>query len=827
MKIIKNFLHKKIRSISKKKLVLTFMVFVAMLFIFVPSALAVEKPNVGERILAGMVNAFASGLNLIVKGLGSPIDKLVFNMSQEKTMGLTILANGKLGQYILEIYQTILWIAASAFVPMGLVVGIDFVRSQDNAQHKAVLKERLLKFVLTFILLTSMPLIMDTIFSANSIAVDVFKDLGINSLKTSGIDIKDGFLVSAFQEKATKSGALLDSCIFIMSVILNLWLVIYYMLRDLSISYLLLLFPIVTIFYPFKKGMVSGWFREMSSNILSQTIHAGIMAIVFGMCATLTNVGKVEDATTLYDSIFALVAFASVIPMTATVKRFVGLEGQVGAASSMAGLGAFMGTMALAGGVANSVKQGYGNIKEGAAELKDLNAQESMSTKNVSRQTSVDSKQLPSINSGSLNLDRGQALSLEEIQGKKAEARRKITQGVVGLGGSAYAGGVMALGSSVFGVKGAAAGAAGGIMVGGAVGNKVGKAAYNTSTSVANDIADGVFGDGNRPELKSVFEGNENYFNGSFVKSAVSGTLTDDIKDMPGKIISNAKNSYNNLMDNKEAIANAIPSDEEKPIITDNYTGLTNDSLQGTTYKEQEQKALLLKKKYERLGQYDKAFRAYAKHTPTRKSPEELENISKEDQLYMYRDKTMSVAFTEKEVEVERDGKQELEIQREVHWTGAGDSSIVRPQVEAVTFNDGSTDLTPNRVNEIRHQAIEKAMMEFPITVDAESPKGKEQKVFQDKMANQYFNTGLKNEQDRIVKLRVELGSNRAYSTTAPKEYRPIPSTNQSAADIQRANIEKLNSLTVELEKQASELHQQFGDKVKYDPNGTLLGSRF
>lgn len=780
MKIIKNFLQKSIRSISKKKLILTFMVFIAMLFIFVPSALAVEKPNVGERILAGMVNAFASGLNLIVKGLGSPIDKLVFNMSQEKTMGLTILANGKLGQYILGIYQTILWIAASAFVPMGLVVGIDFVRAQDNAQHKAVLKERLLKFVLTFILLTSMPLIMDTIFSANSIAVDVFKDLGINSLKTSGIDIKDGFLVSSFQQKATKSGALLDSCIFIMSVVLNLWLVIYYMLRDLSISYLLLLFPIVTIFYPFKKGMVSGWFREMSSNILSQTIHAGIMAIVFGMCAALTNVGKVEDATTMYDSIFALVAFASVIPMTATVKRFVGLEGQVGAAASMAGLGAFMGTMALAGGVANSVKQGYGNIKEGAAELKDLNAQESMSTKNVSRQTSVDSKQLPSINSGSLNLDRGQALSLEEIQGKKAEARRKITQGVVGLGGSAYAGGVMALGSSVFGVKGAAAGAAGGIMVGGATGNSLGKVAYNTIATGKEMASDKMFGAGVRPD---------NLDDALSILGECKGRLTAE---------------------------------------SNKALGLDNEVLDSSPeFLEKERKALALKKRYERMGNPDKAFRAYAKHTPTRKSPEELENISKEDQLYMYRDKTMSVAFTEKEVEVERDGKQELEIQRDVHWTGAGDSSIVRPQVEALTFNNGSTDLTPSRVNEIRAQAIEKARMEFPLTVDAESPKGKEEKVFQDKMASQYFNTGLKSEQDRIIKLRVELGSNRAYSTAAPKEYRPIPSTNQSAADIQRANIEKLNSLTVELENQASELHQQFGDKVKYDPNGTLLGSRF
>lgn len=812
MKRCISYLLDKYKKTNKKQVVITFGLALLISFVFAPHALAADKPNIGERILAGMISTMADGINAILQGFGASIDKLLYNVGNEKTMGLTLLANNKLSTYIFSVYQVILWLAALGFVPMGLVIAIDFKRSQDNSQHRAILKERLIRFVLTFILLTSMPVLMDMLFASNNIVVGVFRDLGQNILASSGVKMDKGFLVDSFQQKASTSGSLLDACVYMMSVVLNGWLVFYYMIRDLTISFLFLLFPVIAIFYPFQKGKVVGWFKEMCSNIYSQVIQAGIMSIILGMCATMSNFGKVADNTTMYDSLFALVAFASIIPMTGTLKRLVGLEGSVGAASSMAGLGAMMGAVALARGATTSIKQGIGNIREGRAELKDLDAQESMLKKNVGTESSVDNKELSPIHAQP-------QLNMEQIQSKRADARRKITQGAVNLGGSAWVGSTWGIGGSVLGGKGAAAGMAAGVMAGGYVGYKAGKHIYNKTASVMSDVGDGVFGDGNRPEIKSLSEGNEKLFNGSLAKSTFAGTLGKDLKQMPGKIKSNSKNMYNNFQGNLQAISDAVPDHENEAEIrkgiTDSYTGLTNDAIEGTDFKDQEEKALLLKKKYERLGQPDKAFRAYAKYTPNRKSPEELE---KTEGLIMYRDKNMSVAYTQKEVEVDVNGKKEKQIQRDVHWTGSGDPSIVYPQVQPITFNDGSTDLTSDRVNEIYELSQVYANEVAPVTLAKGDTGYEDQARLNKQIQTQYYNQSVKTEQERIVKVRVELGSNRAYIPTAPETYKPIPNATRAPLEASATKVQELDSISQKLKEEASRLASLHGEKVQ-DPN--------
>lgn len=815
MKQFARYVLDKYKKINKEQFVITFGLALLITVVFAPHALAsADKPNIGERILAGMVNAMAEGLNAIVSGLGT-IDKLLFNVGNEKTMGLTLLANDKLSTYIFRVYQDILSLAALAFVPMGLVIGVDFVRSQDNAQHKAILKEKLLRFVLTFILLTSMPVIMDMLFTVNNELVKLFNATGQTVLQGSGVDIKKGFLVEAFQKKAL-DGSLLDACIYMMTVVLNGWLVFYYMIRDLTISFLFLLFPIIAIFYPFQKGKVVGWFKEMCSNIYSQVIQAGIMAIILGMCATMSDFGKVDQPTTMYQSLFALVAFASIIPMTSVLKRMVGLEGNVGAASSMAGVGALMGAMALVKGATTSIRQGVGNVREGRAELKDLNAQEQMLKNNVSTESSVDNKELSPIHAQP-------QLNMEQIQSKRAEARRKITQGAVNLGGSAWVGSTWGIGGSVLGGKGAAAGVAAGVMAGGYVGDKAGKKAYDVGANLKEKGQDIAFGVGVRPDLNGITEGNEQIFKGGLAHSIATGNFKDDF----GNSISTIKGNLSNMKENVNGNyiktktlkdLQGIRTKEDKELIANRYAGVDNEIFdKDPEFQKQEQVAMATKKRYERLGQHDKAFRAYAKHTPTRKSPEELEKI---EGLMMYRDKDMSVAYTQKDVEVDVNGKKEKQIQREVHWTGAGDPSIVYPQVQPITFNDGSTDLTSDRIREIYDVSQSYADSVVPITENS----SKEDKALNSQMQKQYYNQAIKSEQERIIKVRVELGSNRAYIPTAPETYKPIPNANRAPLEESASKVEELDSISQKLMEQASRLASVHGEKVQ-DPNVYVTGN--
>lgn len=816
MKQFARCLVKKYKKINKKQFAFTLGTALLITLLFAPHALAsADKPNIGERILAGMITTMADGLNLIVTGFGSSIDKLLFNVGNEKTMGLTLLANDKLSTYIFGVYQVILWLAALAFVPMGLVIAIDFKRSQDNSQHKAVLKERLIRFVLTFILLTSMPVFMDMLFASNNILVGVFRDLGHNILASSGVKMDKGFLVEAFQQKAT-NGSLLDACVYMMSVVLNAWLVFYYMIRDLTISFLFLLFPITAIFYPFQKGKVVGWFKEMCSNIYSQVIQAGIMSIVLGMCATMSDFGKVDQPTTMYQSVFALVAFASIIPMTGTLKRMVGLEGSVGAASSMAGVGALMGAMALAKGATTSIRQGVGNIREGRAELKDLNAQEQMLKKNVSTESSVDNKELSPIHAQN-------QLSMEQIQTKKSEARRKITQGAVNLGGSAWVGSTWGIGGSVFGTKGAAAGVAAGVMSGGYVGDKVGKKSYDVGASLSDKAQDIAYGVGVRPDLNGVTEGNKKIFEGGLAHSIATGNFKEDVSNATNVVKGNLSNMYGNVTDNhsqkktlREEQSNRTK--EEKELIANRYAGVDNEIFdKDPDFQKQERVAVATKKRYEKLGQHDKAFRAYAKHTPTRKSAEELEQI---EGLMMYRDKDMSVAYTQQEVEVDVNGKKEKQIQREVHWTGEGTPSIVYPQVEPITFNNGSTDLTSDRIKEIYDVSQTYANQVAPIN----ETSSKEQIALNSQIQKQHYNQSIKSEQERIVKVRMELGSSRAYVPTAPETYKPIPSANHTPLEESATKVQELDSISKKLMEEASRLASVHGEAVQ-DPNIYVTGN--
>lgn len=784
----------RIKQVNRKHL-LFILIFAVVLIVGFPTVTyaASDPPNWGEKILSGMVRAFAEGLNKILTAIGRPIDRLVYNMKGtdfDNTMGLTILdKNSAVSQYIFGVYKNIQWLAAVFFVPMGLWIAVDFVRAQDNSQKRAVLKERLLKFVLTFILLTSMPIVLDMMFALNDAIVTFFRGMGLNAINNTNFNsLNGGLLVSQFQQKANEEKTLLFALIYLMSTFLNVWMLFYYMVRDITISFLLLLFPIISIFYPFKRGMVANWFKEMAANIYTQAIHAGILSIVLGLAYKTDSITAITDST-LYQSLFILVAFGATIPMTGVAKRFLQLEGSVGGGATLAGVGAMMGAFTLAKGATNSIKGGIANFKEGKAELADLKSHERLQDKGAIS-SSVSSGKLSSVESKPLSsVNQGIAMSQDEMDMKKTQATRKMLSGAAGLAGAGYVGSMMGIGASVFGLKGAAAGAMTGTVAGETLGSKGVAVGYDKSIQAAHWGADKLFGEGIRPKLKDIKDGNVEVFQGK------------GIKDTMNNAWNNAKNMGSNLAYNADEIIDKALDDDPvaRQDLRDETTGLGGDVLYGTDFKAKEEKAVLAYKKQMLLGNPDKAWREYAKHTPKRSSKEELEKLIKEGQLQMYRDKDMSVAYSQSKDE-------EGNIIRKVHWTGKGNPELTSPITEKVHASmDGSLDASPERQREINDIAKKYAM-----TINPDVKSSQYNQAFHSK-----YNELMSQNKERTLKIRSELGINIASVDQSPTPYTPVPRTNTES--VLRRELEVRDNIKETLELQKQKLDEMM---IRYGQTG-------
>lgn len=828
---IKKFLMDINKKFNLKVFVLTFVIICINSQLFPTLVKAAETPGMVEKSLSALLRGFAWAIQeTVIQPSGRPIQTLVFNqgVTAGAENGIQLLSGNSLSTFMISIYSQIQWIAATFFVPMGLIIALDFKRSADNAQHSAVLKDRIIKLCLTFVLITSMPILLNIIFQFNNVIVDVFNNIGTKKIKEASgfINEKNGtMLMDAFKERAQTNKTFLDGALYLMSSVLNLWMLIYYMVRDLTIGFLFMLFPIVAIFYPFSKNMVTTWFKEMSSNILTQAIHAGILCIVIGMAASF---GKTPN---LYQQLFVLVAFGSLIPITATIKRLVGLEGSVGGASSMAGLGAAMGTVALAGGVLKSGKSAAANVVGGAGELRILNAEKKSilngSDGEVSSSGSMD-KELPSVNQGNglavPTTDRDR--KLQDLKARQVQAHKKIFQGVTASSVGALSGGVMAIAGGGLGGKTAMAGAAGGLIAGAALGTVAGGVAHDSSMSLGYSAI---------KKGKDIV--NERKFNGSEDR--------DTIQDLDGNVtgsrelVDEAKGVYQEFDKDKQFTGLTTETDIAKGEVgrqairrermnqrEDERLGVNNEALKSDpeAYKK-EKKARQLYNKYTSLGQNEKAFRAYAKNTIIRKSPEELQKISENKDngdMMMYRDKDMSVAYTEKMVtEEDSDGNISTNPQRQVQWTGAGDSSLVTPNVAPVTFNNGSKELPPELIKDITVRAETMAASAVDGKSDISKMNDTEKMVYNQVKSTQFQN-GVKTQQERIVRLRVDLGSNNAYMPTAPKNYVPIPSQAQKQVGQSVGKIEGLSEQKQSLMNEMSNFNNERG-QIKLD-TGNLAG---
>ena len=646
-------LRKPMYKRNKKVILISSISTIALILFFIPLYFNAGLVDILEEALstalASLIRLIGNKLSGLLNDMEVGIEALVFNVENFtqptilSNLNVSLLRDNTLSQQLFSIYTLFVYIATVVMSVLGIWIAVDFVKTGEDPKHKAVLKDRIKKLLISIVLLTSLPVLFDELMVINQLIIDVFRLVIID---TVGGNQFDGlFLSDVFK---TMSEAAKDdiplAVIYLMSVFLNAWLVIFYMIRDLAISLLFIIAPVICVLLPYRTDLVVKWFKEMASNIFTQAIQAMILAIVIMIASVLT---KSEG---MYDRIFALVAFCSFIPMTASVKRALGLEGEIGAAKSSAGVGAMFGAMALAGAAYKGAKGSISNIRGYNEDIKNIKAEQDLLKKSdfVANHVGGPMKGQPGGVQGNLvgavgsgpgkkpfdngtegggrgvgldpnnrsatnrnfgvdvqgdydNLRNGGYTATSrarQLQGMKANARRQRNKAILGGVTSAFGGALMGAGAAVYGNPVGSYMAAN---LGSDIGSDVGEISAGVATTgVQAGIEAGKdwrYGAGIRydgeqnPALRSLFEG---------------ASLSSTPKDL-----------FNIAKSNREINKQVIESNKSKEgYAAAHYraTGLDPSTMTEKQFMT-ERVAVLGRNTRERMGRFGSANRFYAKNT--------------------------------------------------------------------------------------------------------------------------------------------------------------------------------------------------------------------
>ena len=631
-------------SLNKKVVLLIAFTIAISIFLFYPIFFNADiGETIGNMIESGfawVVRVVGDGIQTIVSGFGKNMDELVFNVkggfkdgSTLGDMNLTLLKGKVLGNNLLKLYDLFLTMAIGILVAYSSLITIDFIKAGDDSRYKSMLKSRLIRLCVTIVLLVSLPSIMDLLFSINQALLDTFR-LFINATLQEVPSVNEPFLMDTFKSLSKENGSLVLAFVYVVSGFLNVWMIIFYMIRDLTISFLYILAPIIVVLLPYRIDLVKNWAKEMASNIFTQSIHA----IVITICLSMVNGLSSSDTSNLYDEIFCLVTFAMFIPITGIVKRALGLEGEIGAAKSSAGLGGAIGAISLAGLTTNGIMGKYHSVKGAVDDLKNVNSEITAAHKsdfsasadnNVSNYSAnsrvasnqeISPGQVPPSNIGTRYAQfsglphqdyddntYSASTKMNELKGMRSQARRKILKeiggGVFGTIGAT----TMAIGSSAYGSPmGTMMAARMGADTGNFAGEFVGTGADKVGSFASEKVQDMAYGkniryDGEqRATLKSLTDGIEN---------------GNSLGDKARIIKQNYDSNIERIKNTKDDVAN----------VENSYANGTLEIPDGLTYEQYSKEKIALNKRdsLERRGEFDKARRSYVKNTYDRNNTDE------------------------------------------------------------------------------------------------------------------------------------------------------------------------------------------------------------
>lgn len=733
--------------------------------------------SIGKMISEGiswLIIIFGKGIESIATLMGGSIDKLVFNIPKGKSMtygyvnlktsiDLSLIRGNALSNSMFSIYKTMQILGTCVISVSCIWITVDISRAGEDTKRKAQMKDRLTRLIITFFMMTSLPVFMDILLVINAVIVDIFRSLVTDLPMFTNLKFDKPFLMSTFLDLAKKAadGEIVYATMYLFSGFMNIWLIIFYMIRDLTISFLFMIAPIMICLFPFKTDMLMKWAKEMVSNIFTQSIQAFVLYVILAIASGLSP----TSTTGLYDSIFALVSFALFIPLTTNIKKILGLEGEFGAAKSNAGLGAVMGAAMIGGMALKGAKGAYSGYKETNTQMNELKAEREsvISGKSGTEQLSNSNSKM-SGGTGSAS-----PRSLDAINGDmknlKRQRNNKLASSLVG----STMGGLGALGASVYGTPMASMAMAsmGGAIgsVGGEIGSDVG---HGVTGFASEKVQDGIFGqgmrsagltDGTKRWNANTFKGNMKQIAsnaqriGKDVAFGVGNEKNTTTVDANGNEVTRERSFTEAVSERREGLADK----------QDDMLGMSESMRNSDMYKD-EKSGLLKAKELTRRGNFAKASLVGIRDTAPMKGEQGIEDVNGEQidtGLLMEQNEKESLLFRQNE-----NGTRNI-ISR---GQGHGDSTK-GTILQKVTLNDNADDstITNDNLPNMQDSALQSARDMYGQDLQIDLDRGivgrdNGDGIVRDSGATQHYQSNLtkqiEDQVSQVVSMRQATGAN-------------------------------------------------------------------
>lgn len=261
-------------------------------------------------------------------------------------------------------YYAMFILAAIILLCILIYVGIRMAIS-TVAEKRAVYKQMLMNWFVSLVLLFMLHFIIRATIYVNAQLVTIFENASGNIADANKIfDNVTGHLITrTMSAMATVGWASL--CVYICTVILTIMFLIMYIKRMITISFLIIIAPLITITYSIdkmgdnKSQALDTWLKEFMYGVLIQPFHCLIYLVYVSQAITLCSAG------TFSSMILAVMMMFFIMQAEGIIRKIFGFE----KASSLA-TGAMAGAAVMAG--ANKLKDLGGKAKQAGKAVTKL-----------------------------------------------------------------------------------------------------------------------------------------------------------------------------------------------------------------------------------------------------------------------------------------------------------------------------------------------------------------------------------------------------------------------------------------------------------------------
>lgn len=264
-------------------------------------------------------------------------------------------------------YYAMFVLAAILLLCILVYIGIRMAIS-TVAEKKAVYKKWLINWFASLILLFMLHFIIRGTIYLNGQLVKIFEKADVSEMSYSianFVTVTGKLIIKTMNPVATIGWSAL--CVYICFVILTVMFLIMYIKRMLTISFLIIIAPLITITYSIdklgdnKSQALDTWLKEFMYGVLIQPFHCLIYLVFVSQAIDLCSTG------TLTSMMLAIMMMFFIMKAEGIVRKIFGFE-----KASSAATGAMAGAALMTG--VNGVKKMVGESKKigaAATKLKD------------------------------------------------------------------------------------------------------------------------------------------------------------------------------------------------------------------------------------------------------------------------------------------------------------------------------------------------------------------------------------------------------------------------------------------------------------------------